>query len=122
MEKQLFESKKIQLVLERNRQQELHLHILETKTKSSSNNFFEIFLENIDGIHNWFDKFKISELELIISTISILDFTKLFKGKNHDQELRGVLEQNENTFENKDVKSVSDKVYGRQNPLNNREK
>lgn len=119
MEKQLFESKKIQLVLERNRQQELHLHLPETKKKSSSNNFFDIFLANIGEIHNWLDKFRISEQELIINT---LDFTKLFKVKNHDQELRVVLEQNENTFVNKDVESFSDNVYGRQNPLNNTEK
>lgn len=119
MQKQLFESKKIQLVLKRNRQQELHLHLPETKKKSSSNNFFDIFLANIGEIHNWFDKLKISERESIIST---LDFTKLFKGKNHGQELRVVLEQNENTFVNKDVESFSDNVYGRQNPLNNTEK
>ena len=86
MEKQLFESKKIQLVLKRNRQQELHLHLPETKKKSSSNNFFDIFLANIGEIHNWFDKLKISERELIISTP---DFTKLFKGKKARSRIKG---------------------------------
>lgn len=109
MEKQFSENKKIQVVFERNRKQDVYMP--ETKTKYSDNNFFDMFSADINEIYNWFGKFKISEIEFTVNTImNTQDFTKLFIGKNNDQGLKIVLKQNENTFSNKDIEAVGDDV------------
>jgi hypothetical protein len=115
MEKQFSENKKIQLVFERNRQQDVHLP--ETKATYSGNNFFDIFSVDINEIFNWFIKFKISEIEFTINTIvNTSDFTKLFIGKNNDQGLKVVLKPNENTFSNEGIESINSEAYS-QYPL-----
>jgi hypothetical protein len=117
MEKQFSEIKKIQLVFERNRKQDVH--IPETKTKYSDNDFFDMFSADVDEIYNWFGKFKTSELEFTINTIvNTQNFTKLFIGKNNDQGLKVVLKPNENPFSNKDIESINSETYSRQYPLN----
>jgi hypothetical protein len=109
MEKQFSENKKIHIVFERNRKQDVHLP--KTKTKYSDNDFFDMFSADINEIYNWFGKFKISEIEFTVNTIiNTQDFTKLFICKKNDQGLKIVLKQNENTFSNKDIESVGVEV------------
>jgi L-2-hydroxyglutarate oxidase LhgO len=109
MEKQFSENKKIQVVFERNRKQDVYMP--ETKTNYSDNDFFDMFSADINEIYNWFSKFNTSEIEFTVNTIiNTQDFTKLFIGKNNDQGLKIIIKQNENTFSNKDIESVGDDV------------
>lgn len=111
MEKQNLGNKKIQLVFERTKQQDVYLP--EDKPKYVGKNFFDVFTVNIEEISSWFgNEFKVLELEFTINTIlNTQNFTKLFIGnKNETQGVKVVLKPKENVFSNPDLESTKSGV------------
>lgn len=118
MEKQLLKNKKIQVVFERKRHQDAYIAET-TKTKYTSNGFFDMFSADIDEVYNWFGNFKVSELAFTINSIvNTQDFTRLFVGRNDDQGLKVVLKPNEDHYLNKNIEWINSKLCSKENPMN----
>ena len=84
MSNQLINNKKVQLVFPRQREQDVHLP--KDLSQYKNKNFFNLFTIDVDEITNWFGKFKVDSLEIVIdSIINTEEETKLFVGKRENE-------------------------------------
>jgi hypothetical protein len=84
MSNQIIKNKTIQLVFPKQREQDAHLP--KDLSQYKNKNFFNLFATDVDEITNWFGKFKVDSLEIVInSIINTEEETKLFVGKRENE-------------------------------------
>jgi hypothetical protein len=98
MNKQLESNKKIQLVFPRHREQDVHLP--KDLSHYKDRNFFDLFTTDVDELLNWFGKFKVGSIEIVVdSIINTEQETKIFVGNKGDEiGMKLILEQKENSI------------------------
>jgi hypothetical protein len=98
MNKQLESNKKIQLVFPRQKEQDIHLP--KDLSQYKDRNFFDLFTVDIYELLNWFGKFKVGSIEIVVnSIINTEQETKLFVGNKIDEiGMKLLLKQKENSI------------------------
>jgi hypothetical protein len=98
MDKQVESNKKTKLVFPRHREQDAHLP--KDLSLYKDKNFFELFTVEIDELLNWFGKFKVGSIEIVVnSIINTEQDTKIFVGNKSDEiGMKLILKQEENSI------------------------